>query len=174
MVKSCGGKRAGGYVVMCRRLCGGGPWDYNVNSWDWGYPSPSPFPFPVAWQFLRPDMSYLNKLGAFLNQPFKLYQWRQVSSTSKLLSGWPPALVKFPLICNTRLEDQQCQAQGLVFCSWLGLIQYRIRMCKIKRVILIGVWILMTPVSIVWTIFAKHLALLNVTFPIKMIPVLEV
>ena len=49
-------------------------------------------------------------------------------------------------------------------------------MCKIKGVILIGVWMLRTPVSvsIVWTTFTKHLALLNGMFPIKMAPVHEV
>ena len=76
----------------------------------------------------------------------------------------------------TRLGIQQCQAQGLVFCSWSGLIPDRIRMCKFKGVILTGVWMLRTPVyiAIVCTTFAKHLALLNVIFPIKMTPVHEV
>ena len=35
MLKSYGWKCAGGHVVMCRRPCGGGPWDFIV--------SPSPF-----------------------------------------------------------------------------------------------------------------------------------
>ena len=45
-LKVMGWKRAGGYVVMCRRLCGGGLLDYNVISWDWGTPIPIPIPSP--------------------------------------------------------------------------------------------------------------------------------
>ena len=33
---------------------------------------------------------------------------------------------------ETRLGIPQCQAQGLVFCSWLGLMQDRINACKIN------------------------------------------
>ena len=59
---------------------------------------------------------------------------------------------------KTRLGVQQCQAQGLVFSSWLDLIQDRIRVCNFKGMILTGVWMLRTTVFIVWTTFAKHLA----------------
>ena len=45
---------------------------------------------------------------------------------------------------KTRPGVQQCQAQGLVFRSLLGLIQDRIRMCKIKGTILTSVWLLRT------------------------------
>ena len=47
-------------------------------------------------------------------------------------------------------------------------------MCKLNTMLLIGVWTLRTPVSIVRTTFAKHLAFLNVIIPIKMTPVHEV
>ena len=36
----------------------------------------------------------------------------------------------YKLQTETRLGVQQCQAQGLVFCPWLGSIQNRIRICK--------------------------------------------
>ncbi len=49
----------------------------------------------------------------------------------------------------TSLGVQQCQAQGLVFYSCFGIIQDRIRMCKIKVVNFKGVWMFRTPVSIV-------------------------
>ena len=50
----------------------------------------------------------------------------------------------------TRPGVQQCQAKGMVFCSCLGLIQNSIRMCKINGPIQTRVWLLRTPVPIVW------------------------
>ena len=50
------------------------------------------------------------------------------SSCSQKLS-----LVCLCILISTRPGVQQCQAQGLVFCSWLGLIQDRTRMCKINK-----------------------------------------
>ena len=57
---------------------------------------------------------------------------------------------------KTRLGIQQCQAKWLLFYSLIGLIQDRIRLCKIKGVIMTGVYMLRTPVSIIWTTFAKQ------------------
>ena len=62
----------------------------------------------------------------------------------------------------TSLGVQQCQAQGLVFYSCFGIIQDRIRMCKVKGASLTRVWMLRTPVSFILTTFAKHLALIKV------------
>ena len=42
-------------------------------------------------------------------------------------------LQKTPLSGKTRPGVQQCQAQGLVFCPWLGLIQDRTSLCKINK-----------------------------------------
>ena len=61
-LKVMGWKRAGGYVVMCRRLCGGGLLDYNVISWDWGTPIPIPIPSPSRLTIYNARQKNMNKI----------------------------------------------------------------------------------------------------------------
>ena len=70
-----------------------------------------------------------------------------------------------------KVFNKESQAQGLdgilFLFTYVGLIQDRIRICKIKGVILTGVWsLLRTPVSVVLTTSARHLALAKRHFPL--------
>ena len=88
----------------------------------------------------------------------------------------------FPFLSPSsyKMNDNQT-GRSTMSSRWSGVLflirfssGHRIRLCKIKGVIMTGVWMSRTPVSIIQKFIAQHLALLYIIFPIKITPVHEV
>ena len=90
----------GCYMLIFRRLCGGGPWDCTVISWDWGYlsihiQSPSPSCLTIS-MYIDKSLLKKQKQMNFRNTTQSRWSCSMLSVRTAWASGWDGLTIESP------------------------------------------------------------------------------